>query len=460
MRLTVLMLIVLAGLFLRLDQAWQGAEHNLPDSAAYERIARGVSQDGVFEQRGPGTPAHPQPASNYSPGLPLLTAGIFELTGADSARVARLVLALIAAAAIPISWRIGSRLGGDVAAVCAAVITAFYPTLINDSGMLLTEPLAGTLIAAALLAILRAREQSSLLTWVLPGVLLGLTSLVRPEALLVSLLLAIVLAALRFRAGFRAAIFPVAVMSASLALVVMPLIAKDLSGSGRLVPLSTGGGQTLFTGSYAASGGDPTDVMPRVLRSNPTIAARIRRQNGRSGEGPASITPERVLTLLAQRRHPGEPADAALSKMGWDSYSSQFESDPAALSGLLLGKAARIWWRGRWELIDSLPGRILHRGLIFAFLIGMLALAVRRRPEFWIVGTPLISATVIGAVLVASPRRVLALWPLVSVVAGVGLAGLAQLAFDARIRRRSDGSHSLTAPDVLSPQPDTVAVRR
>ncbi|MCB0827739.1 MAG: glycosyltransferase family 39 protein [Solirubrobacterales bacterium] len=460
MRLTVLMLIVLSGLFLRLDQAWQGAEHNLPDSAAYERIARGVSRDGVFEQRGPGTPLHPQPASNYTPGLPLLTAGIFELTGGDSVRVARLVLALIATVAIPISWRIGSRLGGDVAAIAAAAITAFYPTSIADSGMLLTEPLTGTLIAGAVLAVLWAREQSGLHAWALPGLLLGLTSLVRPEALLVSGLLAMVLFALQLRAGLRAALLPVAVMSVATAVVVAPLIARDLSGSGRLVPLSTGGGQTLFTGSYAASGGDPTDVMPRVLRSNPDIRRQIMRQNRRSGEGPASITPERVLALLAERRHPGTPADAALSKMGRDSYISQFESDPTALSRYLLGKAGRIWWRGRWELIDSLPGRIVHRGLIFACLTGMLALAVRRRPEFWIVGTPLLSATVIGAVLVASPRRVLALWPLVGAVAGVGLAGLVRLAFGARIRRRWGRSHSLTAPDALSPQPDTIAVRR
>ncbi|MDQ2700785.1 MAG: hypothetical protein M3Y23_05590, partial [Actinomycetota bacterium] len=73
MRTIILMLIIAAGLALRVDAAWQGPVENLPDSAAYERIARGIHEDGEFEQAGPGTPAHPQPASNYSPGLPLLT---------------------------------------------------------------------------------------------------------------------------------------------------------------------------------------------------------------------------------------------------------------------------------------------------------------------------------------------------------------------------------------------------
>ena len=90
------MLIVLAGLGLRLDAAWQGSESNLPDSAAYERIARGIDMRGEFEQSGPGTPAQPQQASNYSPGLPLFVGAIFTFAG-DDARIARLALALIAA---------------------------------------------------------------------------------------------------------------------------------------------------------------------------------------------------------------------------------------------------------------------------------------------------------------------------------------------------------------------------
>lgn len=102
MRLSALVLIIVAGLALRMDAAWQGAPENLPDSAAYERIARGLHEDGVFEQKGAGTPAHPQEASNYSPGLPLVVAGVFELSGSDDVRLARLLLALAGAAAIPL----------------------------------------------------------------------------------------------------------------------------------------------------------------------------------------------------------------------------------------------------------------------------------------------------------------------------------------------------------------------
>ena len=44
MRTCALILIVAAGLGLRLGQAWQGTDHNLDDSAAYEQIARGLRE--------------------------------------------------------------------------------------------------------------------------------------------------------------------------------------------------------------------------------------------------------------------------------------------------------------------------------------------------------------------------------------------------------------------------------
>ena len=52
MRTCALILIVLAGLGLRLGQAWQGTDHNLDDSAAYERIARGLARGLMYTQSG------------------------------------------------------------------------------------------------------------------------------------------------------------------------------------------------------------------------------------------------------------------------------------------------------------------------------------------------------------------------------------------------------------------------
>ncbi|MDQ5895193.1 MAG: hypothetical protein QG596_1454 [Actinomycetota bacterium] len=449
MRLLVVFLIVLAGLALRLDAAWQGAPVNLPDSAAYERIARGLHEDGEFVQKGEGAPAHPQPATNYSPGLPLAVSGVFEVAGDDDVRLARILLALIGSLAIPLAWLLARRLAPPedpgLAGVVAAATVAFYPCLIADSGMLLTESLAGTLITGTLLAMLRARERMAemsrplplrLFDWLLPGVLLGLTAMVRPEYLPISVLLIAAMTLVCRDRGYRQALGAAALMLVAVLVVIVPWTTRNLDQTGRLVPLSTGGGQTLFTGSYLASAGDPLEVMPEVLSRNPGLARTIEEQNAISGEGPDSITPERVLTLLAAERMPGLPTDVALSRMGRENYLNALETDPFGLAWYLTSKSARSWWRGRTDLTGTTAGRALHMTLVAAALAGLLLLGFRRRPEFWLILSLTIGVTVIGALFVASPRRTLALWPVIACLSGLGVSLALGLARDAVASRQ------------------------
>ncbi|MGK2931733.1 MAG: glycosyltransferase family 39 protein [Solirubrobacterales bacterium] len=426
----------MAGLTLRVGSAWDGSAENLDDSAAYERIARGLHEDGEFEQAGPGTPVHPQPASNYSPGLPLFAGAVFEVAGDDDVRLVRILLALISAASMPIVFAIGRRLAGPVAGLAGAGLVAFYPVLIGNAGMLLTEPLAGTLLAGGVLTILRARDQSGLVPWALAGLLLGLTTMVRPEYLVITLLLALTLVLVEIRGGFGQALRPVAVMVLAVLVVIGPWTVRNAHKYDRVVPLSTGGGQTLFAGSYVESDGNPTRVMPDLLEKNPVLKAEILRQNEISGEGAGSITPERVFTLYAFQQLPGMETDAALSRLGRDRYRDELADDPVGLAGYLARKTMRIWWRGQSGVIEEPLGRLAHWVVVVSGLTGLLLLAARRRPEFWIFAAIVLSATVIGALLVASPRRALVLWPLVSVLSGVGLTGAAALARDSLGRRR------------------------
>jgi 4-amino-4-deoxy-L-arabinose transferase-like glycosyltransferase len=436
LRLIALSLIVLAGLALRVDHAWQGPAENLPDSAAYERIARGLHEDGSFEQAGPGTPAHPQPASNYSPGLPLLAAAVFEVTGDDHVRLVRLLLALVSTLAIPLAFLIGRRLGGDTAGLAGAAIVAFYPTLVVYSEMLLTEPLAGTLVAGGVLAVLRARDGTGLAPWFGAGVLFGLAAMVRPEYLLVSLVVALALMAIEIRGGVGHALRPVSVMLLALVLVVAPWTARNTADHGRFVPLSTGGGQTVFSGSYVPSGGNPTKVMPAVLERNPDLLQHLRRQNAASGEGPESITPERVFTLLAAERHPGLATDAALARMGRERYLAELRSDPAGLMSYFWRKTLRIWWRAGPGLLKSGAGRAIQWAIVLAAIFGLASLLARRRPEFWVLAAMIVCVTLIGVLLVATPRRALVLVPVVSALAGVGLATAGAVAAGRLQRRR------------------------
>jgi len=361
---------------------------------------------------------------------------VFTVTGSDDVRLPRLLLALISALAIPLVFLIGRRLGGDTAGLAGAAIVAFYPTLISYSAMLLTEPLAGTLIAGALLAILRARDQSRLGPWFGAGLLLGLATMVRPEYLLVGLLLALSLFALEASGGVGHAGRPVGTLLLGLVLVIAPWTIRNAVEYDRLVPLSTGGGQTLYSGSYVPSGGNPTKVMPDLLRDRPELLERIEAENRLSGEGPDSITPERVFGLIAAEEHPGVHPDTALARLGRERYLDELRNDPAGLAAYFWRKTLRIWWRGRAGFMQSPVGRSIHYVIVVAALAGLFSLARRRRQEFWILAAPIAAVTVIGVLLVASPRRALVLFPLISALAGVGFTAAAALASSRRERRR------------------------
>ena len=149
--LGALVAILLIGLALRLDYAWESREPVF-DAASYAEIARNLDDGQGFMLGGDAT----QPASNYSPGLPLLVAGLYELTGGEQERVARLVLALIGSLAVLFAYLIARRLSGPAAGLIAAAAVAVYPALLEYQGMLMGEPLAATLLSGAVLAMLWA----------------------------------------------------------------------------------------------------------------------------------------------------------------------------------------------------------------------------------------------------------------------------------------------------------------
>lgn len=322
----------------------------------------------------------------------------------------------------------------------AAATVAFYPALINDSGMLLTESLAGTLVTGALVAMLRIRERSAeeslsgfarALDWAMPGALLGMLAMVRPEYLFISIALIGVFAVINRDRGWARTGHGTVIALTALLVVVAPWTIHNVKDTGRMLPMSTGGGQTLFTGSYLASAGDPLEVMPDVLKNNPVLAQRLKVENAVSGEGPRSITPERVLALLAAAEMPGIPTDIALSRMGRENYLDALRHEPFHLAGYLAGKSARIWWRGRTDVTGTALGRAGHMTLVAGALVGLMLLGFRRSPAFWLILTLTLGATLIGAVFVASPRRTLVFWPVISCLTGLGFSLTFRLARDA-----------------------------
>jgi 4-amino-4-deoxy-L-arabinose transferase-like glycosyltransferase len=471
---------------LRVSYAWEGRAP-VYDAVAYAHIAANLDEGRGFTLGREAT----QPASNYSPGLPLFVSGLYKLSGGVHERFARLVLALIGSLAVLFTYLIGRRLSGPLAGLIGAAAVAIYPALLEYQGMLMSEPLAATLLSGAVLSMLWAADpgrshpargscrgawgalraghgpsstphapRHPRERWLIPGLLLGALALTRPEYLGVAVLVGLAVFARDLNAkapeigaGWRQSLVQAAVMLVGVVLVVGPWTIRNAVVLDRFVPVSTGGGQVLFAGAYMPSGGDPERVGEEVLERHPGLTRRLVSEYLPAGATGADIpldaAPDRgtaaetedaeaarraavlervrleqILAALAAQRYPGMEADKALSRMGRDLLWDDVSEEPLEYLGFLARKVSRSWSHGPRDVMHEPAWEALHLALIALGLLGLAVLAWQRRWEALLLATVLLSITAVSALLVASPRRVLVMLPLVAALAGVGLGSL------------------------------------
>jgi Dolichyl-phosphate-mannose-protein mannosyltransferase len=413
--------VLLVAVGLRIGFALDPQRPQEPDSIGYARIAKSLYRDGSFEEGGKRT--HLQEPSNYSPGLPLFVAGLYELTGGVHLELARIVLALIGSLAVLFAFLIGNRLSGPGAGLFAALAVTVYPALLQYQGMLMTEPLAATLLAGSLLAFLWASDGRGQWAWALPGSLLGLLALVRPEYLLFGLLLPL-LALLRGRregGGWRPGIAAGTVMAVAFLLPVAPWTVRNAVVLDRFVPVSTGGGKALFIGTYMRADGDGPRLREELLRRHPDLLPALI-------GAPRTAYLDTELNLIAARRHPGLPTDAALGKMGRENLRSDISDHPLGFAGMLARKSYRAWREGPRKVMESWGWKAAQKGLVLLALLGLVVLAARRRWEALPIALLLIGVTATSALLIASPRRVIVILPAIAALAGTGASWLVERA--------------------------------
>jgi hypothetical protein len=430
--LLALAAILLLGLGLRVGYAWDGRAP-VYDAQAYGAIAANLERSEGFTVGGGAT----QPSSNYSPGLPLAVAVVYEVTGGVHERTARVVLAVVAWLAVGFAYLIGRRLvaagGVDrrrvVAGLIAALAVAVYPAFLEYGGMLMSEPLAATLLSGAVLGMFWARDGEGVWRWLVPGLTLGALAMIRPEYLAVGVLLAVVVALIEARShflpdsgkkcerrwsGWRGVARGVMIV-VGMAVVVAPWTVRNAVALDRFVPISTGGGQVLFAGTYLSSDGDPEKVGAEVVAENPKLFSPADAQNLRL---------EQILARLAAHTYPHLESDEALSRMGREQLWDDVSEEPLEYAGFVATKVWRIWSHGPRDVMREPVWEALHWALIGFGLLGLFVLAWRRRWEALVLATVFLSITAISALLVASPRRVLVMIPLVAALAGVGAVWL------------------------------------
>jgi 4-amino-4-deoxy-L-arabinose transferase-like glycosyltransferase len=429
--LAALVAILLLGLGLRFVEAWDGRAP-VYDAAAYAAIAANLEGGEGFTVGAGAT----QPSSNYSPGLPLFVAGLYEATGGEHERLARVVLALIGTLSVLFAYLIGRRLGrlvdgrppnrpdssevGAAAvwpALMGAAVVAIYPAFLEYQGMLMSEPLAATLLSGGVLGVLWAWDEgASRGRWLLAGALFGLLALVRPEYLGVAALIALVIFLREARGDWRRSLLRAGIFLGALVLVIAPWTIRNAVALDRFVPISTGGGQVLFAGTYLPSDGDPEKVGTKVVAENSDLF---------QSEDAQRLRLEQILAQLAADRYPEMETDQALSKLGKEQLWDGISEEPVEYAGFVVTKVWRIWSQGPREVMQEPFWKALHWALVVLGLLGLAVLAWMRRWEALLLGTIFLAITALSALLVASPRRVLVLIPLLAALTTVSATWLA-----------------------------------
>jgi hypothetical protein len=234
---------------------------------------------------------------------------------------------------------------------------------------------------------------------------------VRPEYLGVAVLVGLVVLARNWRAGWRTALGPTVLLLLGVAVVIAPWTIRNAVALDRFVPISTGGGQVLFAGTYLPSDGDPEKVGAEVVERHPGLFG---------SDAVRHLRLEQILARLAHQRYPELETDKALSRMGKEQLWDDVSGEPLEYAGFVATKIGRIWSHGPRDVMREPAWELLHWLLVAFGLVGLIVLAIQRRWEALLLATIFVAITAISALLVASPRRVLVMMPLVAALAGVG----------------------------------------
>jgi 4-amino-4-deoxy-L-arabinose transferase-like glycosyltransferase len=410
-----LLLAVLAlGLALRVQAALTPPEDVGNDAAAYMMIAEALYEDGRY-----GAPTQSSP-NDWSPGAPLLYGAVYYLTGGVHVKAALLLVALLGTGTILLTYLLGRRLAGPVAGLIGALLAATYPAFIDNTGRLLAEPVALFWLPAAMLAFLWASDGGRPWRWLLPGALLGLTTLTRPEYLPFVAVFA-VLALLRVWRGhgtsLRAGVAAGALVVAAFCCVLAPWTIRNAIVLDRFVPVTTGGGKALFVATYL-----PGDGRQQLVKRE--LIEQYRGQRNLPYEVVRDTEMAPLLDRVA-KKYPELSRDAALARIGRENLVKYATEQPFDYAWMVIRKIQNMWDRGSSPTMSPKFWFAYHRVLVFWALAALIGLAWRRRWETLPIGLTVLGITIVGGLLLAVPRRALPLMPFVLALTAVTVVWLA-----------------------------------
>ena len=394
-------LIVIAAFVCRLALALQsGGLLRGVDPDAYLAIAGNLSLGNGYAAVA-GVPTAYRP-----PMYPLFLAAV-EVFSNHRVWVAVIAQCLISALTVAGVFGVAKELGGALAGVLAALVTAIDPFLIHAAGDAMTETLFTFFIVSGVYFLLLTTRESGLFRVILAALCVALAGMTRPIGWALAPLVVLVALCQKGTASRRLAhaLFAVAVCVA----VSAPWIARNWVRFGAFIPTTTHGGYTLYLGNNPYLRDAVRWRSGAWLSGEPSFDA-FEQHVARARIGRNELAFDRFMRREGARyirEHPGEAAKLALAKLGFF-----WRPAPSAQSSRGPVPSVVRWTLGAFSVL-----------LYVAALMGVVALR-RQMGKLAILAWPILACTLAHAVLWSQLRFRLPLHPLLAALAGVGVGAI------------------------------------
>ena len=214
----------------------------LGDGLEFHNLAYSIADHHRYAQASFLTPDQVLPTADKPPLYPLVLA-FFTVVGGHGWIPHQIAGALIGTGTVAVTAFLGRRVAGDTAGLIAGGLAAIYPMLLAADGSYRSESLYALLIVSTLLGAYALRDRPTLGRAAVCGVLIGLATLTRTEALALLVLL-VFPAALLAVAPKRAAMLTL-VAGAATVVVLTPWLIRTWVQFDRPVFISTNSGGLL-----------------------------------------------------------------------------------------------------------------------------------------------------------------------------------------------------------------------
>ena len=376
-----------------------------------QTAARLANGNGYVDQllgRGPLAPT-----AEHPPVFTLVLAALdsISIRSIDAHRIA---LAFISAGGVLAVGLFGRRLAGPYVGLLAAGIAALDPLWVQQSGFLMSESVYLVVIPTMLLFALRCIDRPNRRDFVILGVLIGIATLTRSEAVDFIVLLGTPVLIFSSRSWHKRVVLGLMFLT-GIALVIGPwLIRNDIQlGS---PTLSTNGGLTL-SGSYSSATLSPSSPGYGGFDNNSQL-------------GLAAV----IFTYEKPPNHAKHWTELTLSDAMSTASTNYARGHMSDLPGVMLAREGRVWgvYAPGTELTFDVTedgnggagpkqvGQIMNWVLLPLAVVGAIRVATRSRRRLIIVMVPVVVVAINAALFYGSTRIRVAAEPSIAALASAG----------------------------------------